>query len=100
MITNSLKNLERKVGMPAINLCCSFLMLAVKIRKGRKPFNSEELKLLHRALLSENLCCIGGKMVADLEKEFAQVYEVPYGIASTSGTAAIHVRFEKKNRRS
>src|SRR5262245_64375438 len=57
----------------------------------RAPFGPEELKLLRQALLSQNLCCIGGQMVPALEREFASAYGVPYGVASTSGTAAIHV---------
>src|SRR6185436_12782879 len=51
----------------------------------------EELRLIREALLSQNLCCIGGQMVTSLEREFASAYDAPYGVASTSGTAAIHV---------
>jgi dTDP-4-amino-4,6-dideoxygalactose transaminase/predicted dehydrogenase len=57
---------------------------------GRKLFNAEELKMVHKALLSQNLFGIDGKMVPALEKEFARVYGAPYGVASTSGTAALH----------
>jgi len=58
---------------------------------GRAPFDYRELKKLREALLSQNLCCIDGQMVRDLERRFAFAYGVPYGVASTSGTAAIHV---------
>ena len=60
-------------------------------RNGRKPFDAEELKLVREALRSQHLCCIDGKMVPDFEREFAVAYDVPYAVASTSGTAAIHV---------
>ena len=60
-------------------------------RKGRRPFGVEELKLVREALKSQHLCCIDGRMVPAFEKEFAVAYDVPYGVASTSGTAAIHV---------
>jgi len=57
----------------------------------RAPFGPEEFKLLREALLSQNLCCIDGTMVSGFEKEFATAYDSPYAVASTSGTAAIHV---------
>src|SRR4029078_13635632 len=57
----------------------------------RTPFGPEEFKLLREALLSQNLCCIDGTMVSGFEKEFAAAYDSPYAVASTSGTAAIHV---------
>ena len=60
-------------------------------RKGRTPFNAEELKLVRQALQSQHLCCSDGRMVPALEREFAMAYGAPYGVASTSGTAAIHV---------
>jgi dTDP-4-amino-4,6-dideoxygalactose transaminase/predicted dehydrogenase len=58
---------------------------------GRAPFGVDELKLVRAALLSQNLCCIDGQMVSQFERRFAFEYGVPYGVASTSGTAAIHV---------
>jgi dTDP-4-amino-4,6-dideoxygalactose transaminase/predicted dehydrogenase len=57
----------------------------------RTPFDFHELKLLREALLSQNLCCIDGQMVSALERQFAFAYGTPYAVASTSGTAAIHV---------
>lgn len=65
--------------------------MPAKKSKGRTPFGSEELKLLRWTLISQNLCCIDGQMVSALEREFAFTYGVPYAVASTSGTAAIHV---------
>src|SRR6185436_13893565 len=57
----------------------------------RRPFGPEEFRLIREALLSQNLCSTDGQMVANFEKEFAVLYDAPYGVASTSGTAAIHV---------
>jgi dTDP-4-amino-4,6-dideoxygalactose transaminase/predicted dehydrogenase len=57
----------------------------------RAPFGPEEFKNLREALLSQNLCCIDGKMVSGFEREFATAYDIPFAVASTSGTAAIHV---------
>jgi perosamine synthetase len=79
-----------KIYGRAASLCCDFLMMGMKGRKGRKPYDSEELKLLWKALRSENLFSIGGRMIFSFETEFASTYGVPYAVASTSGTAAIH----------
>src|SRR3989338_3270143 len=87
---NKLAALKKKTKESIFDSCYSILMLPSKKFKGRKLFDAEELKLLHQALLSQNLFCIGGTMVPRLEKEFAQAYGVPYAVASTSGTAAIH----------
>lgn len=67
-----------------------FLMREAKYQLGRKPFGSEELKLLIEALVSQNLFGVDGKMVGSFEKEFAISYNVPYAVSATSGTAAIH----------
>lgn len=80
----------KRIYEPAVNLCCDFLMLGTRWHKGRTPFNSEELKLLRRALLSQNLFSLEGTMIPAFEKEFALAYDVPYAVASTSGTSAIH----------
>lgn len=66
------------------------LMLQAARKPGRKLFNEEELFLAYKALLSQNLFGVNGQMVPRLEKEFALNYGVPYAVASTSGTAAIH----------
>ncbi len=60
-------------------------------RGARTPYGKEELKLVHQALRSQRLFRWSGKMVSNFEKEFAQAYGVPYAVASTSGTSAIHV---------
>ncbi len=91
MIRDSLKKFERRVKETILDFVFGILMMPARRRKGRKPFGPEELKLLHRALLSQNLNCGSGNMVATLEREFATAYAVPYAVASTSGTAAIHV---------
>lgn len=75
----------------ALDLICKLLMKSANRRRGRAPFDSEELKLVRQALLSQNLSCVNGTMVPALEREFAMAYGVPYAVASSSGTAAIHV---------
>jgi perosamine synthetase len=78
-----------KVGKSAVSLACDFLMYTRKPR-GRAPYSSEDLKLVRNALRSQNLFSIDGQMISTFEKEFASAYDVPYAVASTSGTAAIH----------
>ncbi len=58
---------------------------------GRRPFDAQELRLVYDALRSQNLFGVDGTMVTEFEREFASAYGVPHAIASTSGTAAIHV---------
>jgi len=84
-------NFTSKIKPLILNYLLDLLMSPAKSRKGRSPFGAEELKLLRQALLSQNLCCIDGRMVPALEREFAFAYGAPYAVASTSGTAAIHV---------
>lgn len=83
--------LQQKIKEPVLDFILDLLMRSAKRHAGRTPFNYEELKFLRRALISQNLCCIDGEMVSTFEKEFAYTYGVPYAVASTSGTAAIHV---------
>jgi perosamine synthetase len=86
------RRLAKKVAEPMFDLIYRLLMLPLKIgAPPRVRFGWQELKLLHRVLLSQNLCRIGGRMVPQFEEEFARMYGVPYAVASTSGTAAIHV---------
>jgi perosamine synthetase len=80
----------RRLARPVVNLACNLLMYGSKNPDGRSPYNGEELKLVWKALYSQNLFSIDGVMVNSFEKEFASVYGVPYAVASTSGTAAIH----------
>ena len=89
MIKTALRTAKGKIRGLALDVMCKQLMAGSA--GGRQPFNFEELKLLREALLSQNLCCIDGQMVAAFEKAFAYEFGVPYGVASTSGTAAIHV---------
>ncbi len=91
MIKNAFTKFQRQLRQRATAFVFDSLMAPPKSGKGRTPFGSEELRLVRRALLSQNLCCIGGEMVPALEREFAVAYGLPYAIASTSGTAAIHV---------
>src|SRR6185503_10744414 len=90
MIKDQLRKLKSGIKDPVLDFVFDRLM-KLGGPPGRSPFNFEELKLLYEALRSQNLCCIGGQMVTAFEKEFAHTYGLPYAVASTSGTAAIHV---------
>ncbi len=90
MLSKLLNPLRKKFKQPIIDGIYRFLMRSSKYLWGRKPFDIEELKLLTEALASQNLFGVDGKMVPAFEKEFAHLYGVPYAVASTSGTAAIH----------
>jgi dTDP-4-amino-4,6-dideoxygalactose transaminase len=57
----------------------------------RRDIGSEELKELVDVIWSGNLNRVGGTKVDLFEKEFAELYGVKHAIASTSGTAAIHI---------
>jgi dTDP-4-amino-4,6-dideoxygalactose transaminase len=57
----------------------------------RTPFGDEEIELVTEAIRSQNLFGLGGPKVTALEQAFAQLYGVQHAVASTSGTAAIHV---------
>ena len=50
-----------------------------------------ELKNLGKVIRSKELNCVGPTMVPQLEQDFAKFYGSPSAVASTSGTAAIHV---------
>ena len=89
MIKDALRRVRSQVRQTALDVMCQQLMAGSP--GGRAPFDYRELKKLREALLTQNLCCIDGAMVRDLERRFAFAYGVPYGVASTSGTAAIHV---------
>ena len=88
---NKLSTLKRQVRKRVSVAIWEFLMRPGQARAGRKPFGAEELKLVRTALNSQNLCCIDGQMVPAFERAFAEVHDMPYAVASTSGTAAIHV---------
>jgi len=57
----------------------------------RRDIGGEEMKELVDVIWSGNLNRVGGIKVSDFEKEFAKLYGVKHGVASTSGTASIHV---------
>jgi perosamine synthetase len=90
MVLRLIRAIKSRLREPVINYIYDFLMKPAKVFRGRRLFDAKELKLLHKALLSQNLFGINGTMVPALEKEFAYAYGVPYGIACTSGTAALH----------
>jgi len=56
-----------------------------------KRFGEEELQQLREALEQNTLFYWSGKKVKEFTAKFAQKYEVPYCVAASSGTAAIHV---------
>jgi len=57
----------------------------------RRPFDEREVEMVAKAIRSQNLFGLGGAMVTEFEKRFAELYGAKYAVASTSGTAAIHV---------
>ncbi|MFQ6095951.1 MAG: DegT/DnrJ/EryC1/StrS family aminotransferase [Candidatus Bathyarchaeia archaeon] len=59
-------------------------------RSGRN-IGDEELKLLNEVVESGSLFRYSGKMVSKFEEEFAEFLGVKYAVASTSGTAALHI---------
>jgi perosamine synthetase len=79
-----------KIEGKVVDIACEVLMRGSKKKNGRSPYNSQELKLVRKALYLQNLFSIDGQMIPSFEKEFAFAYNVPYAVASTSGTAAIH----------
>ncbi len=58
---------------------------------GSPTFGKPELLNLTKVILSRKLSCTEGDMVAQCEDEFASMYGTKHAVASTSGTAAIHV---------
>lgn len=84
------KGFKEKLKGPLTERLYKYLMREAQYHWGRKPFGPEELKLLNEALISQSLFGVDGKMVSAFEKEFAVMYNVPYAVSSTSGTAAIH----------
>jgi perosamine synthetase len=57
----------------------------------RTPFGDRELELVTAAIQSQNLFGPSGHFVSDFEERFAGLYGLRHAVASTSGTAAIHV---------
>jgi dTDP-4-amino-4,6-dideoxygalactose transaminase/predicted dehydrogenase len=89
MIKTVLRRGTTRIRQAALDTMCRQLMAAPA--NGRAPFDFNELKMVRAALISQNLCCVDGQMVREFERQFAFSYGVPYAVASTSGTAAIHV---------
>ncbi len=57
----------------------------------RTPFGKEEIAFVIEAIQSQSLFGLGGPKVTKFERAFAKLYNVEYSVASTSGTAAIHI---------
>ena len=57
----------------------------------RTPFSEECVALTAEAIRSQNLFGLGGPKTTQFEREFAALYGAKHAVASTSGTAAIHV---------
>lgn len=57
----------------------------------RRDIGIEELKEVAEVIWSGQLNRVGGTKVSSFEKEFAKLYGVEYAVASTSGTASIHI---------
>lgn len=57
----------------------------------REPFGEREMELVTQAIRSQDLFCHSGTMCKDLERRFASFYGARAAVASSSGTAAIHV---------
>jgi perosamine synthetase len=55
-----------------------------------KRYGEEELKELREALEQGTLFYAQGKKVKQLESEFAKSLDMPYAVACSSGTAAVH----------
>jgi perosamine synthetase len=86
-----MKKIMKRCAESTFKLFYQIMMLPAKRKKGRVLFDHHELELLHKALLSQTLFSQNGRMVPEFERKFAEHYGVPYAVASTSGTAAIHV---------
>ncbi|MEM2303675.1 MAG: DegT/DnrJ/EryC1/StrS family aminotransferase, partial [Candidatus Bathyarchaeia archaeon] len=59
--------------------------------KSGRNIGVEELELLKLVVESGRLFRYSGEMVSSFEEEFAKFLGVKYAIASTSGTAALHI---------
>src|SRR6184192_507197 len=57
----------------------------------RTPFGEREIELVTEAIRSQSLFGLGGPKVTAFEQGFARLYGLRHAVASTSGTAAIHV---------
>lgn len=89
-LADALRPLVRRTRRAASGAVWDYLMKPARARTSRTPYGADELRLLRTALLSQNLCSVDGRLVRDFERAFATAHDVPYAVASTSGTAAIH----------
>ncbi len=58
---------------------------------GGRTFDQTEEELVVQALRSGCLSRSGGSMVQKLEREFAEMLEMPFALACSTGTAAVHL---------
>jgi len=57
----------------------------------RQPFGEDDLREVREALESQDLFFTSGNKIAALEREFGEKYGARYAVATTSGTAAVHM---------
>lgn len=57
----------------------------------RTPFGDEAIALVTEAIRTQNLFGLGGPKTTAFEREFAALYGARHAVASSSGTAAIHI---------
>jgi dTDP-4-amino-4,6-dideoxygalactose transaminase len=57
----------------------------------RRPFGEDDLREVGEALDSQDLFFTSGNKIAALEREFAEKYGARFAVATTSGTAAVHM---------
>ena len=90
MMKNAVRPLVRRTRQAVSEAIWDYLMKPARGRTGRSPYDAAELKGLRTVLRSQNLCSVDGQQVRAFERAFAAAHDVPYAVASTSGTAAIH----------
>jgi perosamine synthetase len=89
-LKNAVRPLARRTRRAVADAVWDYLMKPPRGRSSRAPYGAAELKLLRTVLRSQNLCSVDGQQVRAFERAFAAAHDVPYAVASTSGTAAIH----------
>jgi len=57
----------------------------------RQPFGEDDLREVREALESQDLFFTSGNKIVALEREFAEKYGTRNAVATTSGTAAVHM---------
>ena len=90
MMKKAVRPLVRRTRQAVSEAIWDYLMKPARGRTGRSPYDAAELKRLRTVLRSQNLCSVDGQQVRAFERAFAAAHDVPYAVASTSGTAAIH----------